>query len=214
MKKKCLYLGTDPRSHETDCEIVHVPFIEIVPRDFDSFEIKHQFDDILEYTHFILTSKNAVKVFFDALEYYKIDPGFLSTMPVLAIGAVTSSELNKYHITHQTVAKEATQEGVMELLETLDLENAYLFYPRSAKSRPTLSFYLRLRGIRHQICDLYDTKSKLLSELPDLDLFHEVVFTSPTTVKAFFSFFTKMPPELELKAIGPITRHALNKQLI
>lgn len=213
MDKKCLYLGTDPEFHVTDYEIVHVPFIEIVPRDLTAFEIKHQFDDILEYTHFIFTSKNAVRVFFDALKYYQIDFGFLSSMPILAVGKVTSNELKKYQITHQEIAKDATQEGVIQLLEMLDLDNAYLFYPRSSKSRPTLSSYLRLRRIRHQMCDLYDTKTKLLPELPNLDLFHEVVFTSPTTVNAFFSFFTKIPPQLVLKAIGPITRHALNKQL-
>lgn len=213
MNKKCLYLGTDPSSHETDCEIIHVPFIEIVPRDFDSFEIQHQFDDIFEYTHIIFTSKNAVRVFFDALAYYQIDQEVLLDITILCIGPVTDRELQKHKITHQITAKNSTQEGIIELLELLDLDKAYIFNPRSSRSRPTISSYLRVRKVRHQMCDLYDTKVKLLSDLPDLERFHEVVFTSPTAVDAFFSFFSSVPSTLILKTIGPITEHALNKQL-
>lgn len=213
MNNKCLYVGTDPTSHRTDLKLVHIPFIEIVARDFEDFKIKHQFEDINDYTHFIFTSKNAVRVFFDALEHYKIDAELLREKPMLVIGEVTSKELKKYGFSHQIVAKQSTQEGIIDLLEMLNLNQAYVFYPRSSKSRPGISSHLKLRGVRYQACDLYDTKTKLLSNLPDLDEFKEVIFTSPTTVDAFFSFFSSVPEHLNLKAIGPVTRHALDRQL-
>lgn len=212
MKQKpaLLYLGTDPVKYESDATVTHCKMIEIVPRKFDNFEIKHQIADILEYTHIIFTSKNAVNIFMDALHFYGYSKRCLQGKEYLVIGSSTASALKKIGISHMHLAKKETQEGVMDLLDLLDLENAYIFYPRSSRARPTLSYYLRVRQLRHQICDLYDTKAASLSELPVLNEFDEVVFTSPSTVEAFFESFSVIPPSLKLTAIGPITEESLN----
>jgi uroporphyrinogen-III synthase len=208
-KPRILYLGTTPEHYQVEGNIVHCKMIDIVPRDFQSFDIKHQMEDILKYTHVILTSQHAVTFLIDLLHVYGYCAECLKGKQCLVIGESTANALRKAGIQSMLIAKEATQEGVMDLLDLLDLEKAYLFYPRSSRARPTLSYYLRVRQLRHQICDLYDTKTALLSQLPSLEEFDEVVFTSPSTVEAFFEQYEVVPAHLKLKAIGPVTQASL-----
>ena len=211
MKQKpaLLYLGTDPSKYLSDAKVTHCKMIEILPRAFDSFEIKHQMADMVEYTHIIFTSKNAVTIFMDALRFYGYSKECLHGKECLVIGDSTAAALQKAGADSMRLAKKETQEGVMDLLDILDLEKAYIFYPRSSRARPTLSYYLRVRQLRHQICDLYDTQAIFLEELPTLSEFDEVVFTSPSTVEAFFEYFPVIPTSLKLTAIGPITEESL-----
>lgn len=212
MKEKpaLLYLGTDPANYVSESAITHCKIIEIIPRKFDSFEIKHQMEDILEYTHFIFTSKNAVSVFMDLLHFYGSSKDCLTGKECLVIGASTANTLRAAGVNNMQIAKQETQEGVIDLLDLLDLEQAYIFYPRSSRARPTLSYYLRVRQLRHQICNLYDTKAASFSDLPPLAEFDEVVFTSPSTVEAFFEKYSIIPSSLKLTAIGPVTKESLD----
>lgn len=209
--KKVLYLGTDPSHYSACAEVTHYPVIRIVPRDFTSFHIAHQFADILQYTHIILTSKNAVKVVMDILKFYHIDLMRLHQLQWICIGSSTQRALNRFGVEKTLVAKEETQEGVMKLLDLLDLRDAYLFYPRSARARPTLSCYLKVRQLRHQICDVYDTYVAGVAPLPVLAEFDEVIFTSPSTVEAFFELFPVVPKTVKLISLGPITAQSLER---
>jgi uroporphyrinogen-III synthase len=65
------------------------------------------------------------------------------------------------------------------------------------------------RQIRFQACDLYDTVSQEICPKPDLDQVDEIVFTSPSTVKAFVEIFGGLPRGKKCLAIGPITQQAL-----
>lgn len=210
--KKVLYLGTDP-SHYVDEQaiIVHFPLIRILPRDFSEFKIQSQFEDLCEYTHFLLTSKHAVHIFIQALRAYGFSLESLLDKKFLAIGPSTAEALQFYGINHIQQSKNSTQEGMMDLLDQLECEQAYFFYPRSSKARPVLSYYLRVRKLRHQVCDLYDTLDQEGSLLPPLEKFDEIVFTSPSTVEAFCKLGMEIPEHITLKAIGPITKASLEK---
>jgi uroporphyrinogen-III synthase len=98
---------------------------------------------------------------------------------------------------------------MMDLLDKLECERAYFFYPRSSKARPVLSYYLRVRKLRHQVCDLYDTLDHSGALLPPLEKFDEIVFTSPSTVEAFQKIQVTLPKNIIIKAIGPITKASL-----
>jgi uroporphyrinogen-III synthase len=212
--KKVLYLGTDP-SHYVDekAMIVHFPLIRILPKDFNEFKIQSQFADLCDYTHFLLTSKHAVHIFMQALRAYGFSLESLADKKFLAIGPSTAEALKFYTVNHIQQPKTATQEGMMDLLDQLECEQAYFFYPRSSKARPVLSYYLRVRKLRHQVCDLYDTLDQEGALLPPLDKFDEIVFTSPSTVEAFYKLDTKIPEHIAIKAIGPITKSSLEKYI-
>ena len=195
-----LYLGTDPMQYQGNGHLIHYPVIKIVPR----FLEQQVFAELDAFTHVIFTSKNAVKVLF---EYIK--PEILAGKTLIAIGSVTASHLCRMDLPPQFVAEEETQEGIVQLLKTIPLENTYFFLPRSSLSRPVLVDYFKERGVRFLTCDLYDTVTQILEPKPDLDAVDEIIFTSPSTVHAFIEIFGDLPKNKKLTAIGPVTERAL-----
>ncbi len=208
-----LYLGTDPTQYESQGRssghLIHYPVIKITPRSLDEPEIKQAFDDLSEYTHLIFTSKNAVKVFFTHLAVLQRSVEELKTKRVIAIGEVTAGHLCAGGLQPSDIASEETQEGLVQLINAMDLDNAYFFLPRSSLSRPILANFFQEREVRYQACDLYDTLSQAMSPAPDLDQIDEIVFTSPSTVKAFLEIYGRLPQGKKCLAIGPVTEQAL-----
>ena len=207
--KRILYLGTDPKefaSKATGCEVTHYPVIQIVPRKVDSLDIQQAYADLDKYTHCIFTSKNAVEIFFDHLEL--MGKKFVDKQ-VIAVGSVTASHLAEQGVMTPWVAQEETQEGIIALLKTLDLHNAYLFIPQSSRSRPVLLAFLSEAKISYRACHIYDTVVQVLEPKPFWEMYDQVVFTSPSTVEAFLSIFGQLPPQGQCLAIGPVTRSSL-----
>ncbi len=215
--KTTLYLGTDPSEFEArgnaKGHLIHYPVIKIVPRALNHPEIKQAFDDVQDYTHLIFTSKNAVKIFMDNLKLLQCDVNGLAHRTVIAIGEVTAAHLSANRLPPQYTSVVETQEGVVQLLKTLNLDDAYIFLPRSSLSRPVLANYFQECQIRYQACDLYDTISQVVQPKPNLDQIDEIVFTSPSTVKAFIEIFGVLPRGKKCLAIGPITEQALRGAL-
>ncbi len=211
--KTTLYLGTDPSEfaakESEPFHLIHYPLIKVVQKELSCPEVKQAFDDIEGYTHLIFTSKNAVAIFMDHLATLEIPVHRLGTKNVIAVGQVTAAHLHARGLPAQHTAKEETQEGVVQLLQGLDLENAYLFMPRSSLSRPVIVNYLQECQIRYQACDIYDTLVQRIEPKPDLSQIDEIVFTSPSTVRAFIEIFGQLPKEKKCVPIGPVTEKLL-----
>lgn len=198
--KRILYLGTHPASYPAEGHLIHYPVIKLIPRPIP----RHILEDMPEYTHLIFTSKNAVAIFFQAVG--KVD---LSGKAIIAIGQSTASRLILEGYQPGHIAQEETQEGVISLLRPMDLKDGYILLPHSALARHTLENFFLERGIRHQICDLYDTVTQKIKPIPDLDTIDEIVFTSPSTVRAFVEIFSRIPDNKKLTCLGPITKEEL-----
>ncbi len=166
------------------CDL-HYPIIRTVPRKVA----------LPPHTHIIFTSKMAVRHF----------PGSLVGKTIIAVGKKTGEEARAHHI-----AEEETAEGVCALLDQLDLEGATILWPHSALSRPVISDYLSERDIAFHDTVLYDTVTNRPFDPPNLDPIDEIVFTSPSTVKAFLELYGELPTNKKLTAQGPITQGALN----
>ena len=201
--KTILYLGTDPHSYETEGHLIHYPIIKIVPR--PAHRIR-PYKELSAFTHIIFTSKNAVNVFFEHLADLNLS---LDQQQLIAIGTVTATHLTMRGYPPQHVAEQETQEGVIALLKQLDLKNAFFFLPRSSQARPLLVQFFEDHQIRYAAWDLYDTVSQKLEVQPDWDQIDEIVFTSPTTVRAFLENFKKFPEGKKLTPIGPVTENEL-----
>jgi len=102
----------------------------------------------------------------------------------------------------------------IDLLRIQDLEEAYIFYPRSSLARKNLEHFLLHRHVRHQVCDLYETVFQKPQPVPDLANIDEIIFTSPTTVRGFVEAFGSLPKDKNLTCIGPITETALQKYFV
>ncbi|MGE5195960.1 MAG: uroporphyrinogen-III synthase [Anaerolineae bacterium] len=220
---KILYLGTDPTHFKSDKPFIHYPIIKTVPRDLhENFPLCSAFDDLPEYTHLIFTSRNTVKYFFAALDTLKVAgmakvaKNVLKDKLFFCVGESTAEilKVQKLNFDEESISCKIpvtqTQEGLISLLRPLDLDDAYLFFPKSSLSRSQLLNFFEQRGIRHQACDLYDTVPQKQEPVPDLEEFEEIVFTSPSTVDAFLKIYSIFPNDKRLTAIGPITQEAID----
>lgn len=205
-----LYVGL---SKERAGKAQFLPLIKIEKKDFDQFDIRHKFSDLPEYTHIIFTSKNAVEVFFQALQYFSYDTKCLLEKNMICIGEATAKSLATFGPYKCELPKIATQEGLIDLLELKDLSDSYIFLPASSKARSFLRNALRKRSVRMQVCDLYDTKTNFPQKKIDLSNFRKVIFSSPSTIDAFLEVFGKKPEGLSLESTGPITAQYLDKMI-
>lgn len=190
---RILYVGTHAPEGEN---IVHLPLIRIVARPVP----KHILDDLAEYSHLILTSPNAVEIFFRA-----VDPASCMGKQIFAVGKSTEKALREKGLDRIATAEDERQEGIIALMRPLDLDDAYILLPRSSLARKAIDDFLCERQVRHQVCDLYDTVVQKPEILPDLSSFDEIFFTSPSTVHAFVSVFGKLPEQVKVKCRGAIT---------
>jgi uroporphyrinogen-III synthase len=200
-----LYLGTDPENCELK-DLIHYPIIKTIPLEIPS----HLWEDFAEYTHILLTSKNAVAIFLSQLK----DKEALQDKKIIAIGKSTAAKLTGEGFAPHLIAEDESQEGMIELLKTLDLHDAYIFYPRSSLARKKLEHYMVGIGVRHQICDLYETVFQKPEPSPDFSKIDEIIFTSPSTVKGFIAAFGAIPSDQKLTCIGPITEEELKKSTL
>ena len=151
-----------------------------------------------------------MKVFFDHLAALKKE---FPKSCLIAIGKSTASALEARGFPPQLIADDATQEGVIKTLRLLELDEAFIFMPRSSLARPHIAYFLAQRGVRHCAVDLYDTEPQKVDPLPDLKTIDEIVFTSPSTVEAFLKIYRTLPKNKSLVAIGPVTKEALKSRI-
>lgn len=188
---KVLYLGTDPSRYPNQTNLVHFPLIQIKPLPL-SQEVLNAFE---YFTHILVTSPNTAHILHEKIGNKK----------VLAIGEGTAAVLKSYGVDVEAIAKRESQEGMIELMEGMVLESAYLFYPRSTLARPLLRQYLEERGLKCCVCDLYETVFVKPVEEMDFSEVGEIVFTSPSTVRAFMELYGETPGHIKCTCIGPVT---------
>ena len=210
MTKKILYLGLDPSRYLSNGQVTHWPIIQIVPRPLSDPSIKSALNHFEAFTHVIATSKSTVAILIDYLEQLNIPLHRWAAKETLAVGQATAKHLNACGITPLKVAMDEKAEGIVEELKQLDLTNAHLFWPHSSKARLVIEEFCTSRAVRLTSCTLYDPKTHIPSELPQLKDFHEIVFTSPSTVDAFLEIFGACPSHACLTTIGSITGRYLN----
>lgn len=213
MKKRILYLGLDPSYYIGDGEIVHFPIIKIFPRPLSDPIISQALQSFDHYSHVIVTSKSAVAILSDYLLQLGMNLEIWKSKITLAVGKVTAKHLQKNGIIPFKIAREETAEGMIHELQQMSLINAHVFWPHSAQSRPLIHHFLIGERIQHTICALYDTQVQVPQNLPHLETFDEIIFTSPSTVDAFLNIFRMFPNRPLLTPIGPVTANYLNAKL-
>ena len=195
---RVLYVGTDPSRYQHTGELVHYPVIRTVLRASIDDVLRR---DVARCTHWLFTSPNAVRHWFSIGAPGCFEKSF-------AVGPSTAAALWQKGI-QAKVAPIATQEGLIELLEVVDLEGALIGWPRSSKARTVLGDYLSRRSVSFLSIVLYEPVTQRLEPVPDLALFDEIVFTSPSTVEAFLEIFGRIPWEKKIVPIGPVTADRL-----
>lgn len=206
---RALYLGLEVPENFKNESVTHCPLIAIVPRLKNDPNIQQAFAELDAYTHLLFTSKSAVSIFFTYAPYFGVNVEDIRKKCVVAIGHATAKKIQSFGLEPALVAQNETSEGIIEILSGINLQQAYLFWPHAALSRPVIVDWLKAQSVRHRDCVFYDTASQRPPDLPDLSRFSEIMFTSPSTVDAFVEFYGAIPREKKLTCIGPVTAQHL-----
>jgi uroporphyrinogen-III synthase len=190
---KTLYLGIDPPEDPT---YVHYPVIST--RRMETKGLGRAIAHLERFSHLIFTSKNGVR--------HWAEVGSFAGKQLIAIGPGTAEVIENLGF-ECLVAPEATQEGVIALLETIEDPESCFLYLRSKIARDLLKTYLRRR--RGLTVDLYDTIFQKPLPVPSLEEFGAIVFTSPSTVDAYLQIYGKVPKHVQVIPIGPVTKRRL-----
>lgn len=180
--KETLYLGLR-------CPNVmwhHFPIIEIEPIPFEP---------VTGATHYLFTSRTAAKMYLP----------YLTRKPIFCTGRATAKELNGFET---RIAALEQAEGVVELLKNENLEGAHIVWPRAEGARDVISNYLKGRCRLTEI-PLYRSRTTGRTP-PDITSFSRLMFTSPSTVKAFQELFGSLPTGAEAVGIGAVTSSFLS----
>lgn len=185
-------------------------------------------EDDPDYSVFM--SSKAVKLLFDTAKkiskYEKLRLAVANTM-VIAVGPKTKAALEAEGIRVARVPERFSSVGVGEVFTLLNAEGKKVIVPRSGASTPFLAQLLEKIGLRVREVYLYDVRSHSdLAQWTEFKkLFSEngidgVVFTSASSVRAFFEIMLGDMDENSLKAsldkttvvaIGPFTADELKK---
>ncbi|MBA3723215.1 MAG: uroporphyrinogen-III synthase [Parachlamydiaceae bacterium] len=205
-KRKILYTGLDPSHCKCDGEIIHIPLIKIEPVLISDPNIQKSISQFNEYTHVIITSKSVIPILGSFLTSFGFSINDWKKKLTIAVGQVTGHHLRQIGIEPEIIAQEETAEGIVKELNKLSLKNSCFFWPHSAQSRTVLSNYFEKRKIHYNACNLYHTQTAISSPLPDITIYDEIIFTSPSTIKAFLEIFGSLPQGVVLTSIGPVTK--------
>jgi len=216
-------------SHE-DARPIPLPTIELVSKGdkiVDEFlESIQQYDP--DYSVFM--SSKAVKLLFDTAKknskYEKLQLAVANTI-VIAVGPKTKTALEAEGIKVSYIPKRFSSVGVGEVLTRLNAVGKKVLVPRSGASTPFLRNLLEKIGLDVKEIHLYDVRSfsdvsqwKEFSDLFSQNKIDGIVFTSASSVRAFFDILEKNFDEktllnnlqkTKIVSIGPFTAEELNK---
>ena len=200
--RKVLNLGLSSFYLSSSDHVVHNPIIAINSLPID----ERVFENLEGNEIFVITSKSTVTQF---LIPYKDKISLDSFM--ISIGSKTTEAILKsgYKVTYQ--ASNSTQEGMIELLKLVQLKNKKIILPRSNLARKVIDAYLIDQKIPFETIDCYCTQFNPQHVKSNLNEFDALLFTSPSTVKFFFDFYTEIPSFLLFLVIGDITYRELIK---
>jgi uroporphyrinogen III methyltransferase/synthase len=203
-----LFTGTDPSKFLKYGPFLHVPMIKITPSPLqDRVEVLRQ--KLLNWDGIIFPSSPAVQFFMEAL-LAETDVRALAGKQILAVGPLTAHTLKTYGI-NADGAPEGFG-GAAALAQNANVKPGRYGYPTSDQS-PVEDRQKALvsKGIRLDPVVFYINQPTNPEKLPRQS-YHRVLFTSGSTVRAYFDRFPdeKTKPR-EWIAVGTSTRKAIEQ---
>ncbi|CAM3034918.1 uroporphyrinogen-III C-methyltransferase [Hathewaya histolytica] len=191
---------------------LEVPAIKI--KEIENSGLDKAIENIKDYTTLVLTSENAVNIFFERLFKGNKDIRSLSNFKIACIGNATAKAVKEKGIIADLVPEKFVAESLLELLkENLTSEDKVLI-PRAKEARNLLVDELK------EICSvdeikIYETLKEDIHREDILNVLEKendlyVTFTSSSTVKNFIDILGKenlnlIKDKAKLVSIGPIT---------
>ncbi|GKX67988.1 uroporphyrinogen-III C-methyltransferase [Inconstantimicrobium mannanitabidum] len=187
---------------ELGAEVTEINAIKIKDTALNLEEYENKFS---KYDFIVLTSVNAVNIFFDYLRKREIDLRVLKGR-FAVIGEATAGALKDKGIKPFIIAKEFVSESLVESMKLVVKEGDKILVPCSKESRLYIGEELKKLGAQVDRVEIYEP---ICGDIKNVNAFNEVdivTFTSPSIVRNMI----KLVGAEELKkklcvAIGPIT---------
>lgn len=172
---------------DAGAEIIYFPTISIVSK-IDEELVKEKLSKAYVYDYLILTSGNAVEIFYEAALKYNPD---LSHCKIAAVGQSTAEKCRGLGFYVHLLPEEFSAKGLLKKFSGLDLDGKKILIPGSSLSREDLRLGLTELGAEVEFVPIYDVEEineEVIHDelkninLSDGDIF---VFTSPSSFKNF-----------------------------
>ena len=196
---------------------IEIPTIKINKIE-NNIELENEIKNIRDYTYLVLTSKNAVQIFFDKLYKMNLDSRALANLKVCAVGSATAKEIRNNGINPDIIPEQFVSEYLFEELKSVLKSTDKVLIPRTKNARDFLVNKIS------KICSvkevhIYQTvlnninKDEILKELNSLEEKY-ITFTSSSTVTNFVDIIgmdnIDELNKLKVISIGPITTETAN----
>lgn len=191
---------------------IEIPTIKIDKIE-NNTELENEIKNISDYTYLVLTSKNAVEIFFNKLYEMNLDSRALANLKICAVGSATAKEIKNNGINPDIVPEKFLAEYLFEELKSVLKSTDKVLIPRAKNARDFLVNKIS------EICSvkevhIYETvlnnikKDEILKELNSLEEKY-ITFTSSSTVTNFVDIIgmdnIDKLNKLKVISIGPIT---------
>ena len=168
------------------------------------------------YDYVVLTSVNAVDIFFNRLKDLDIDIRSLKA-EIVVIGKKTYEVVKEKGIIPFAMSKKFIAESLFERMQEFIKKGDKILLPQSKISRPYLYDSLTNVGCIVDKVDIYDTiegdiksKNSMENSIKEVDI---ILFTSPSTVKNLINMVgIENIKDKEIISIGEITQSEIEKQ--
>lgn len=191
---------------------IEIPTIKI-EKIKNNIYLENEIKNIKDYTYLILTSKNAVEIFFDKLNELNFDSRALANLKICVIGTATEKEIKKRGINPDIVPEKFVSESLFEKLKDILKPTDKVLIPGSKNSRDFLIDKIS------KICDVkevhtyetildYNKKEEIINIL-DSNKVDYITFASSSSVINFVNIIGEKNLDklnkLKVISIGPIT---------
>ena len=196
---------------------IEIPTIKINKIE-NNIELENEIKNIRDYTYLVLTSKNAVQIFFDKLYKMNLDSRALANLKVCAVGSATAKEIRNNGINPDIIPEQFVSEYLFAELKSVLKSTDKVLIPRTKNARDFLVNKIS------KICSvkeihIYETvlnnikKDEILKGLNSLEEKY-ITFTSSSTVTNFVDIIgmdnIDELNKLKVISIGPITTETAN----
>ena len=206
---KVLVTGTSVEPYRRLGELVHTPLIRIVaPEDWQPLD--DALNRLARYTCVVLTSRYAVAALLERLLDRGGDARRLAHATLAVVGRGTAAALRARGLAADLIARPESTAGLVAALRAYGpLAGARVLLPRSQVANPELPDALRGYGAEVTAVTAYGNLPVTDPVRVDLGAVDAVLFTSPSTVRAFRRLYgAALPSELALWCRGALTRSA------
>lgn len=210
-KEGILYTGTNPKKYARLGKVFHFPMVEIIENNLDEQIVSKLIADLDQYHLILITSRFAVRYFFNLLEQNKFPISDLKIKDFIVIGKDTADALREYDLEPALISEIETSEGLLEeLTQKFDLKDKKILFPRSSLPNPYLKDELTKMGSQIDELPVYQNVRPAKKDLPT-EAIDQILFTSPSTVRNFLHDYGAIPNHWKIWSKGPLTSKQLQE---